>query len=135
MFPKIVRSAAVGEKTNVIVVALSATAVLAGLAAFGLSVIAPWLLELVFKETYLGAVPLLPWFALSMVPLSLANVLVNNLLARERFEAVPWLVLLALGYGVALTQFHGSFLTVIRILGLFNLLLLGVGAWFTWKKG
>jgi threonine/homoserine/homoserine lactone efflux protein len=67
-----------------------------------------------------------------MVPLSLAYALVNNLLARSQFRIVPALVVLAAAYGLALTQFHDSLVTVLKILGTFNLLLLGVCAWFTW---
>jgi O-antigen/teichoic acid export membrane protein len=134
MFPKVVRSMARAEKTDVMRVALVTTAVLAGLGALVLTFIAPWLLPLVFKKSFLAAVPLLPAFACSMVPLTLANVLVYNLLARERFALVPWLVLLAVAYGITLVFFHGTFLTVIRILGLFNLLLLGLASWFTWRK-
>ncbi len=134
MFPKVVHSVARAEKTDVMLIALGTTAVLAGLGAVVVSVLAPWLLRFIFKESFLVAKPLLPWFAGSMVPLTLANVLINNLLARERFRIVPWLVLLAAGYSVALICFHGSFLTVIRILGLFNLLALGVAAWFTWGE-
>jgi O-antigen/teichoic acid export membrane protein len=133
MFPKIVRAMAQSEKTNVMALSLATTAALAGAGALGLSMIAPWILKLVFKSSFLEAVPLLPWFAWSMVPLALANVLVNNLLARERFGAVPWLLLVAMAYGLALTQFHASFTMVIQTLGLFNLALLGVAARFTWR--
>jgi threonine/homoserine/homoserine lactone efflux protein len=69
-----------------------------------------------------------------MVPLALANVLVNNLLAREQFRIVPWLVAVAAAYGFALTQFHDSFLTVIKTIGVFTLVFLGVAVWFTWRK-
>lgn len=134
MFPKIVRSVAHAEKTDVLLLTLLSTALLAGMAAVGLSVIAPWLLKFVFKSSFLAAVPLLPWFAWSMVPLALANVLVNNLLARERFYAVPWLALVAAAYGLTLTLFHDSFLTVIKILGLFNMTFLAVTAFFTWRE-
>jgi hypothetical protein len=75
---------------------------------------------------------LLPWFAWSMLPLSLANVLVNNLLARSEFRAVPWLVLVAAGYGIALSLFHDSFLTIIKMIGLFSSLMMLVAGVFTW---
>ena len=39
----------------------------------------------------------LPWYAGAMIPLALANVLVNDLLARLRFNLVPPLLLLAAG--------------------------------------
>jgi hypothetical protein len=63
-------------------------------------------------------------------------------MARSWFAAVPWLVLVAIGYGVALLMVgrHARNLAdtqaglrmMIQTLGVFNLLLLGVCAWFTW---
>ena len=78
---------------------------------------------------------MLPWYAWAMVPLSLANALVNNLLARSQFRIVPVLVVLAVAYGVALTQFHDSLVTVLKTLGVFNLLLFAACGWFTWLGG
>jgi O-antigen/teichoic acid export membrane protein len=134
MFPKVVRSVARAEKTDVMIVALATTGVLVAMAALGLSLVGPWVLRIVFDNRFSGALPLLPWFAFSMAPLALANILVNNLLARERFAVVPVLVIVAVGYAIALVVFHDSFLTVIRVLGVSNLLFLGVAAWFTWGK-
>jgi O-antigen/teichoic acid export membrane protein len=133
MFPKIVRSVALREPTRVMGVALATAAGLAGLGAVGLSVVAPPLLTLVYKESYLAAVPLLRWFSWCVLPLAAANVLLNDLLARERFGLVPWLGVVLVGYIVALNLFHDSFLTVIRTLGAFNLLFLGVVVAFTWR--
>ena len=85
--------------------------------------------------------PLVPWFAWCMLPLSLANVLIGHLLARERFQAVPWLLLVAIGYGVALWARQDAFRSVpeadgfrmvVATLGVFSLLLLLIAAWFTW---
>ena len=135
MFPKIVRSVASAEKTDVMSLTLIITAVLAAFGAVALSLIAPWLLTLIYKDSYKAALPLLPWFAWGMVPLALANVLVQNLLARDQFRVVPWLVAVAVGYGLALTQLHDSFLTVIRTLGVSNLLFLAVAYWFTRRSG
>jgi O-antigen/teichoic acid export membrane protein len=134
MFPKVVRSVARAEKTDVMVVALATTAVLVGMAALGLSLVGPWLVEIVFKKSFGPAASLLPWFAFGMAPLALANILVNNLLARERFAVVPALVVVALGYASALVWWHDSFVTVIRVLGVSNLAFLGVAAWFTWGR-
>ena len=70
-----------------------------------------------------------------MVPLALANVMVNDLLARGRFGVVPWMVALAAGYGFTLPQMLDHFHSrevVLQTLGGFNLLLFGVCAWFVW---
>ncbi|MGA3163772.1 MAG: lipid II flippase MurJ [Verrucomicrobiota bacterium] len=132
MFPKIVHSTARAEKTNLLGVVLLGTAILIGVGILGLWLLGPWMIRFVYPPEYVSAtLAVLPWYAGAMIPLALANVLVNDLLARARFQAVPVLVVLAVAYGVALTQFHDSLVTVLKILGLFNLLLLGVCAWFS----
>ncbi|MBI5385085.1 MAG: lipopolysaccharide biosynthesis protein [Verrucomicrobia bacterium] len=132
MFPKVVRSVALAEKTSVVGLTLIITAVLAGLGALGLSLVAPWLLVKVYKDTYVAAVPLLPWFAAGMAPLALANVLLNDLMARSRFKVVPWLIVIVAGYATALNFHHASFVAVIQVIGVFNLVFLAVVGLFAW---
>ena len=133
MFPKIVHSVARSEKSNLLGVVLLGTGILSAGGAVGLTVLGPWIIRLVYKASYVEvAAAVLPWYAWAMVPLSLAFALVNNLLARSRFRIVPVLVLLAAGYGFALTRFHDSLITVLKTLGAFNLLLFGACVWFTW---
>jgi len=134
MFPKIVHSAARSEKSNLMNLVLGGTFVLSICGALGLTVLGPFIIRIAFDESFVqvaGAV--LPWYAWAMVPLALANVMVNNLLARSDFRIVPVLVGLAIAYGAALTQFHGTLITVLKTLGVFNLLLLTACAWFTWN--
>jgi O-antigen/teichoic acid export membrane protein len=98
-------------------VVLFGTAVLAAGGALSLCLIGPWVIKLVYSADYVRvASAVLPWYAWAMVPLALANVLINNLLARTEFRIVPVLLLLATGYGVALTQFHDSLITA-RVCG------------------
>ena len=133
MFPKIVHSVARSEKSNLLGVVLLGTAVLAAGGAVGLTILGPWVVKLAYSKQYVSvAAPVLPWYAWAMVPLSLAYALVNNLMARSQFRVVPVLMLLAAAYGIALTHYHDSLITVLKTLGVFNLLLLGVCALFTW---
>ena len=132
MFPKIVHSVARSEKSNLLGLVLCGTAVLAAGGAAGLTILGPWVIKLVYSKDYVSvASAVLPWYAWAMVPLSLAFALVNNLLARSQFRIVPVLLLLAVAYGIALTRCHDTLIMVLQTLGVFNLLLLGVCAWFT----
>src|SRR5439155_8984260 len=144
MFPKVVRSAALTRDTRALQHALGATALLGGGAALACTLLPKLPLQIIYfgNPTYWAAWPLVPWFAWSLLPLILANVLIGNLLARERFALVPWLVLVAAGYMIALAtlkprwlameQFQ-AFRTIIQTLGLSNLLLLGLALLFTWR--
>ncbi len=144
MFPKIAHSAARSQKTDVLALTLGATALAGAAAAIGCT-LWPWLplRAAMYDKTFLEiSAPLVPWFAWGMLPLTLSCVLINSLMARARFAAVPWLVLVAVGYGVALAvvghragnlaDTQAGLRMMIQTLGAFNLLLLGVCAWFTW---
>ncbi len=133
MFPKIVHAMAKGEKSNLMGMVLFGTVILAASAAIGLWVLGPWVAGLIFGPDKAKADSvLLPWYACAVVPLCVANVLLNNLLARSLFKVVPALCVLAVGYAFALTRFHDTPVMVIQTLCVGNLLLLAVCAWYTW---
>ncbi|HLX95208.1 MAG TPA: lipid II flippase MurJ [Verrucomicrobiae bacterium] len=135
MFPKIVHSVARSEKSNLLGMVLLGTGLLAAGGALGLTILGPWIIRLIYSKDYVSvAAAVLPWYAWAMVPLSLAYALINNLLARSQFRIVPVLLLLAVAYGVALTRFHDTQITVLKTLGVFNLLLLGASTWFTLRS-
>jgi hypothetical protein len=66
----------------------------------------------------------------------MANVLVNDLLARGRFGVVPFMLLLAVAYGFTLpwilNHHPGRIELVLQTLAVFGTLLFGLCAWFTW---
>jgi O-antigen/teichoic acid export membrane protein len=137
MFPKIVHAAAKSEKTNLFNLVVLGTAVLAICGALGLWLVGPIMVKIVYKSSYVAATTvLLPWYAGAMVPLALANVMVNDLLARARFGVVPFMVALAVAYGFTLpfmlNHFPGRLEVVLQTLGAFNLLLFAICAWFAW---
>lgn len=145
MFPKIVDSAARSEKSNVLFLALGATALMGAGAALFCTFFPEVPLRLVYNESFLKIAPLVPVFAWSMLPLTLSSVLINNLLARSKFAVVPWLALLAVGYYFALshaaqgvTQGSASigpqdFVPVVRTLGTFASLMMAICLFFTWQ--
>ena len=133
MFPRIVHSTARAEKSNLMTLVLAGTAVLSILGVLGLSILGPWAVQLMSGEGFVKvASSLLPWYAGAMVPLALANVLLNNLLAKGSFRFVPALCLLAAGYGFAMTRFHATPVMLLQTVGVCNLLLLVICAVFTW---
>jgi len=135
MFPKIVHSTARAEKTDLMPLTLVCTGLLVGAGAAVLVIFGPWLVKLVYKSSYVGVtMQILPWYACAMVPLSLMNVLVNNLLAQARFKVVPWLILLAICYAIALTRFNKSMVMILQTLIVFSLAALCLCALFTWRK-
>jgi O-antigen/teichoic acid export membrane protein len=152
MFPKIVHNISHGKKTNVLGYTVIATAVLCGLAAAGCTAfslfmqhlavspeivkgyLSPTLFKKVTANTEALSVMgrLIPWFVWCMLPLALANVLLNNLMARKQFRVVPYLLIVIAAYLLTLTLAGNSFVGVIQILGIFNLIFLAVIAAFTW---
>jgi O-antigen/teichoic acid export membrane protein len=135
MFPRMVHSATRGDKSNLMGTVLLGTAVLAIAGVLGLWLLGPFVVKFVYKQSYVAvATAILPWYAAAMVPLAMGNVLLNNLLASPNSRMAQGFAILAVAaaYLFALTQFHNSLLTVLKIMGLSNLVFLGLCAWFTW---
>jgi len=146
MFPKIARSTARSETTDALRLTLLGTAALGGLAAVAATLLPELPLKILYFrkfEFYVQAAPLVRWFVWCMLAVTLTNVLVTNLLARERYEIVPWLVLIAGGYVIALLaqtpalvemQPFAALTRVVQTLGLSSLILFALAAWFVWGK-
>jgi len=135
MFPRLVHSAAKSEKTNLLGIVLLGTAVLAACGAIGLTVLGPWVVRFVFLPNYVAvATKILPWYAWAMVPVALANVLLNHLLAHGAYRVVVPLAVLVVGYAVALTRFHESLIMVLQTLGVFGVGALGLCAWYSYVR-
>jgi hypothetical protein len=105
-------------------------------------VVGPFIGKLQMKNLFAVA-PLIPWYVWALLPLTLANVLIQNLLARGRFAAAPWLMAVPILFVLALMAespylltlpVFTAFVRVIQTLGFFCLLLFAVAAWFTWRK-
>lgn len=132
MFPKIAHSVARNRPTDLLLLTLALTVMMASAAALFLSLFSGVLIRLGSKAEYLSFVPLMPLFAWSMMPMAVANVLLNSLLARADYRCVPALLTVAAGYWVALQFYHDSFKSVLLVLATFNVLLLCVSAFYTW---
>jgi O-antigen/teichoic acid export membrane protein len=135
MFPRVVQSAARLEKTNLMNLVLLGTAALSILGAAALSLLSPLIVRFLYAQPYWTQIPrILPWYAFAMVPLAVANVLLNNLLAKpdSKWGLAVSVLAVGLGYVVALTQFHADPIMVLLVMGVCNLVFLAVCAFFTW---
>lgn len=142
MFPKIVRSFAQSQQSNSLRLALFGTGLLGAVGALICTVFPSLPLRIMFfnKPEFWASALLVPWFMWGMLPLTIANVLISNLLALGRFKAVPWLVSVAIAYGLGLYSFLSradltnhflAFRRVVQILGASSLLLLIIALVFT----
>lgn len=140
MFPKLVHSRASSQKSNLLGLVLLGTALLAIIGGAALCIVGPFVVKIVFPASYVQpTTALLPWYIGAMVPLTLANVLINDLMASERFKVVPFVVLIAIAYGFGLPYYLNHVqktpVAVLQVLGVSNLVLLGACALGFFFKG
>jgi O-antigen/teichoic acid export membrane protein len=143
MFPKVVQAAARLERTDVMTQALAATGLIGAVAAIGCTLFPELPLKVLFDALFLPAKSLVGWYAWCILPVTLANVLINNLMARQHYRSVPWLVGIAIAYGVVLVYVADksgglppleAFRHIVLTLGVFSVLLFAVTIWFTIRK-
>jgi len=134
MFPLLVKSHVLGKKDNALKYTAAVTLGVGAVGALGLTLWPELPLRFLAKGAHVNFAWMVPWFAWCLLPLPLAHVLINNVLACERYAAVPWLVAVAIGYGVALRYNHETFISVIKTLGVFGLLLVAVCVVFTIRQ-
>jgi O-antigen/teichoic acid export membrane protein len=133
MFPKLVQSNTKSQMSNLLGLPLLGTTFLGVGGALGLVLVGPLVVKMVFTSDYVTAVTrIIPWYAGAMIPLSLANVLVNNLLAKSDFRVVPWLALLAVGYTVTLNIWHPNLTAVLQCMAGFNAITFLICSVYTW---
>jgi hypothetical protein len=109
--------------------------VLSVLGAISISLLGPLLVRFVSGGKFVAvASTFIPWYVFAMIPLALANVLLSNLLAKADFRVAGPLFLVAVGYALALTQFHATPVAMLQTMGVFNSLMFAVCAWFTWIR-
>jgi O-antigen/teichoic acid export membrane protein len=144
MFPKLVSSRAKGLRSDSFILALSGTAILGLLGAVTCTLFPALPLRIMYfnkPDLWLSA-QLVPWFMWCMLPVTLANVLITDLLAKRHYKVVFWLVLAAIGYGFSINHYLGNapradhftaFKGVILRLGMFSSFILMVSAVFSYR--
>jgi O-antigen/teichoic acid export membrane protein len=146
MFARVVKSVAHSQVGSSLGLTLWATILFGALAGVGCTILPILPLRLMYfgNPEMWKAAPLVPWFAWALLPLTVANVLVQNILARGRFRAVLWLVLVPAGYAGALCLqapdlvrmiYFDAFVRVIQTLGVASTALCLVAAWFSRDPG
>jgi O-antigen/teichoic acid export membrane protein len=144
MFARVARSVAHAEVASSLGLTLWATILFGALAGLGCTILPKLPLRLMYfgNPEMWKAAPLVPWFAWALLPLTVANVLVQNILARGRFKAVLWLALVPPAYTAALCwqapslvgmNSFDAFIRVIQTLGVASTVLCLVAAWFSRK--
>jgi O-antigen/teichoic acid export membrane protein len=142
MFARVAKNVARAERSDSLGVTLAATIFFGCVAAAGCTLLPGLPLRLMYfsNPQMWKAAPLVPWFAWALLPLTVANVLVQNILARARFQAVPWLMLVPAFYAACLClEARGllgmkpfdAFIRVVQTLGGCSLLLCAIAAWFS----
>ena len=134
MFPKLVknRASASAPKSNLMGMTLLGTGALTSIAVVCVTIFTPIIMGVFKKSDPTGVAAIIPWFAGGMVPLAMANVLLNNLMAHSRFKIIFALVPLAVGYWMVLQQHHDSFMAVVQTFDVFTVVFLAVCAVFNW---
>ena len=138
MFPKIVRSRATASSSDALNLALTGTVLIGGGAAIVCSLWPTFPLR-ILAPTRMEAAPLLPWFMWAMVPVTVYNVLINNLIARERFGIIPWSAALPIAYAATLYFFlershlppFAAFKRVIQILMFYSATLMVISVYYS----
>ena len=141
MFPKLVRSRATGSGSNALYLAVMTTAALAGATAIFCTIFPKLPLQIMFftKPEYVKAYVLIPWFMWAMIPVTMYNVLINSLIARERYGIMFFAAGLPIAYAFTLHYFLShttlppfeAFKAVIQILMGFSSALLAVSIYFS----
>ena len=145
MFARVTQSVARKENSDSLRMTLMATILFGCVAAVGCTLLPQLPLRLMYftNPEMWKAAPLVPWFAWALLPLTVANVLVQDILARAQFKAVPWLLLVPVAYATALgfqaaalmrMPRFDAFVRVIQTMGLASTLLCLLAAYFCRRR-
>jgi O-antigen/teichoic acid export membrane protein len=142
MFARVAKSVAHKENSDSVGMTLAATIIFGCLAGIGCTILPRLPLRLMYFTTpeMWNAAPLVPWYAWALLPMTVANALVQNILAHGRYKAVLWLMLVPFVYAAALCieapalvqmpPFH-AFVRVIQTMGIASTVLCAIAAVFS----
>ncbi len=133
MYPKVARSFQRSQASDVLRLTLLLTALIAAGGATLATLFPELPLRILSPSRLWAAKSLVPPYCWALVPLALSNVLVWNLLARECYRAVPWMVAIAIACWLVLQARGTSILAIIGIVAACNTLLCLTCAAFAWQ--
>ena len=146
MFSKIARSRAHSQKSNTLPITIAITATFGAIAAIGCTLLPELPLKVIYSRSrdMWAAAPLVPWFGWALLPLTISNVLIQNILARGQYNAIRFLVFIPIAYIatlallgpklLAMPNVFDAFKMVIGTLGCYCLLLCVIASLFTFRK-
>jgi len=132
MFPKVARGLKNTEASDALKLTVGLTAVVSLLGAAITSLMPQIPLRILAGSSASAeSATLVVAYVWALVPLAISNVLVWNLMARECYRAVPFLILVAGGCWFALRTYSDRLMTVVTVVGIFSTIMLVVSAVFT----
>jgi O-antigen/teichoic acid export membrane protein len=132
MYPKVARGLKSSDGSDALKLTVGLTAAISLLGAIATSLIPQLPLRLLAGSgASAESATLVVAYVWALVPLAISNVLVWNLMARECYRAVPFLILVAGGYWFALRTYNDRLMTVVTVVGVFSVIMLVVSAAFT----
>lgn len=132
MYPKVARSLRYNESSDALRLTITLTAVVSLLGALTTSLLPTIPLRLLAGAGATDeSATLVIAYVWALVPLAISNVLVWNLMARECYRVVPFLLIIATGCWFALRAYCDRLLTVVTVVGVASTLVMIVSAIFT----
>ena len=132
MYPKVARGLKNSDSSDALKLTVGLTAAVSLLGAIATSLMPQLPLRLLAGSgASAESATLVVAYVWALVPLAISNVLVWNLMARECYRAVPFLILVTGGCWLALRTYNDRLMTVVTVVGVFSTVMLVVSALFT----
>src|SRR5882672_4207119 len=132
MYPKVARRSKTADNRSALKLTVILTATVGIVGATLTSLVPQIPLRILAGSTASAeSATLVVAYAWAFVPLAVSNVFVWNLMARECYRSVPFIILVAVGYWLALRAYGDRLLNVVTVVGVFSTTMLIVSGIFT----
>lgn len=135
MYPMMSESHALQkDASRILVKCLLLTALLSAAGALAFMLFPDFWIRVLFGSQYAEATRLLPLYSLSMLPLSISNVLIQSRLAVKQFSFIPALLIALLLEFILIWTFHDTLNQVLLIINLLQWTAAFVLLFFSFRK-